>query len=233
MQSNSYNTNGNNNQQTRTPDIDPRAILIKKYSNTKKNFTDELPKDIFEKLFSSEGSVCSDLYDPELDKDKQIISTIFKDNRITLEQKEQISKSILNGNYEIFNHYDKNSYNNSYNNSYSNNSYNNNNNNSKSMNDLNQTQNSLAKSKYEINLHRHKLPKPKFLELVGEQKLNNQNSATFVSRKDVRNEYIKRVVNSSPRRPKKPLLSPKSIKKDSKEFNYATELPKKIQSERQ
>ncbi len=123
---------------------DPRAELAKYYS-----LNGELPAAVQNKVFPKKKQVSIDsIKGDEFDNERKIIAKMLQDSRITLSQRESISTSILNGKYQVNNDSSPPSPN---------------------KNTIQRVEKEISQTKGNfIDLNRHNLRKPHFLEIVTE-----------------------------------------------------------------
>lgn len=120
---------------------DPRAELSSYYE-----LSGELPTSISNRVFkkqTSHGSVNDELYD----NDRKIITQMLHDSRISVAQRETIATSILSGNYQVSANEQV----------------------SPSRSSIHRTEKEMSTTRSNfIDLNRHNLRKPNFLEVISE-----------------------------------------------------------------
>lgn len=183
------------------PEDDPRAELGKYYS-----MTGELPASVSTKAFLKRQSSTRSVNDDAYDHERNVISQMLQDSRITLAQRENISTSILNGKYQINTMSDPSE------------------NAAKSNIRLTEKEISNTRSNF-INLNRHNLRRPNFLEVVTESA-----KIPFINPKEMHQNKISTIRAQGNEYKEPPHLSPKH-KTEYNNAHSAKELQNKLLAE--
>ncbi len=180
---------------------DPRADLGKYYA-----LSGELPASVSNKAFLKRQTSSRSINDDAYDNERNIISQMLQDSRITLAQRENISTSILNGKYQINNMTDSTD--------------------SAAKVNIHLTEREISNTRNNfINLNRHNLRKPNFLEIVTES-----TKIPFISPKDLYENKIATIRAKGNEYKDPPHLSPKH-KTEFDHAHSAKELQNKLLAE--